>query len=194
MPYKKEPVRQAMCPVKRRTTLIFPRTSAIRPPSFTSFNSTTSITHVSGPQGGAPHEGHATCSGTCAPLVYVHTLWACCARRELFFFEKDVVHVVGTPPSPRSSKGFLNIHQLCLENSMVRPGWGATSNSGRELTRGCYALKQKYRLPCPPPPLLQYAIFLAPTYVPQSDQCDEAAISSIYVGVRSPPRPLYLAP
>ena len=35
---------------------------------------------------------------------------------------------------------------------MVRLGWGATGNSGRELTRGCYALKHKYYLPCSPTP------------------------------------------
>ena len=34
---------------------------------------------------------------------------------------------------------------------MVRPGWGTTCNSGHELTRGCYALEQKYHLPSPPP-------------------------------------------
>ena len=39
---------------------------------------------------------------------------------------------------------------------MARPRWGATGNSGRELTRGCYALKHKYRLPMPPPPVLQF--------------------------------------
>ena len=31
-------------------------------------------------------------------------------------------------------------------------------NSGRELARGCYALKHKYHLPCRPPPV---AIFFA---------------------------------
>ena len=39
---------------------------------------------------------------------------------------------------------------------MVRPGWGATGSSGRELTRGRYALKHKYHLPCPPPPCCNF--------------------------------------
>ena len=91
--------------------------------------------------------------------------------------------------SPCSSKGFRNIHQLCLENSIIRPEWGATSNSGRELTRGCYPFKQKYHLPCPPPPP-PVAIFFAPTSVPQSDQRDEAAISHHICRGLEPPRPL----
>ena len=37
----------------------------------------------------------------------------------------------------------------------------------------CYALQQKYHLPCPPP-LLQN--FFIPTYVPQNDQRDRAVI------------------
>ena len=36
----------------------------------------------------------------------------------------------------------------------VWPGWGATYTSGLELTRGHYALKQKYNLPLTPPPQL----------------------------------------
>ena len=40
----------------------------------------------------------------------------------------------------------------------------------------------------PPPPLV--AIFFAPTYVPQSDQCDEAAISHHICRGLEPPRPL----
>ena len=43
-----------------------------------------------------------------------------------------------------------------VKTSMVRRGWGATGIGGRELTRGCYALKHKYHLPavahcCAPP-------------------------------------------
>ena len=39
---------------------------------------------------------------------------------------------------------------------ILSPLLWTTSNSGRELTWGCYAVKQKYHLPCPPPPLLQF--------------------------------------
>ena len=54
------------------------------------------------------------------------------------------------PPSP--PKGFETYINSFFTTCMVRPGWGATGNSGRELTRGCCALKHKYHLPCPPPP------------------------------------------
>ena len=40
---------------------------------------------------------------------------------------------------------------LCLGIPKNAIRWGAASNSGREWTRGCYALKQKYHSPCPPP-------------------------------------------
>ena len=55
--------------------------------------------------------------------------------------------LLGTP------KAYIN---SILKKSMVRPGWGTIGNSGRELTRGCYALKQKYHLPYPPPPALKF--------------------------------------
>ena len=87
-----------------------------------------------------------------ATLVYGRTLWARSALRE-FFLEKDVVRVVQTaPPPPAPPKGVERYINSVLKTSMVRPRWGATRNSGRELTRECYALQQKYHLPCPPPP------------------------------------------
>ena len=110
-----------MCLAKRRTTLIVPRTSAIRPRSFASFNSTTSITHVSGPQGGAPHEGHVTRSCTrCTIVVCAHVVGTYCAERTSFFFLlKDVVHVVLTPSHSRAPpKGFKT-----YANSALKTAW-----------------------------------------------------------------------
>ena len=55
-----------------------------------------------------------------APLLYVRTLWARSARRDLFFFlEKDVVHVVQTPSPPRAPpKGFET-----YTNSALKTAW-----------------------------------------------------------------------
>ena len=93
------------------------------------------------------------------------------------------------PPQTRIVRNLFN-HPWWLENNMVRPWWGATSNGGWELTRGCYAFKQKYHLPSPPP----VAIFFAPTSVPQSDQRDEAAISSHICRGPDPPTPPLAGP
>ena len=49
------------------------------------------------------------------------------------------MHAYGTQPSL--------VKRLCDIYMMVWPGWGATNTSGRESTRGLYALKQKYHLP-----------------------------------------------
>ena len=88
--------------------------------------------------------GHSTCT-RCGHVV----------RGENFFFKKTYcARCKSFPPSPR--KGFETYINSFFTTCMVRPGWGATGNSGRELTRGCYALKHKYHLPCPPPPLLQF--------------------------------------
>ena len=68
---------------------------------------------------------------------------------------------------------------------MVRPVWGATSNSGRELTQGCYALKQKYHLPSPPP--LQFFLLLH-MYL-KVISAMRRPFQAIYVGVWSIPAP-----
>ena len=98
------------------------------------------------------------------PLVYVRSLWAHSARRECFF-GKGAVHAVQTAPPPVAPPtGFGTYISLALKTSMVRPGRGATSNSGRGLTPGCYALKQKYHLPPPPPPRLVSIFVLQHTF------------------------------
>ena len=69
------------------------------------------------------------------------------------FFCFDFVPFAGDPRECRGDETYMNAF---FTTCMVRPGWGATGNSGQELTRGCYAVKHKYHLPCPPPPLLQF--------------------------------------
>ena len=95
---------------------------------------------------------------------------ACCGlvvHGESAFFGKGVVHAVQTaPPPPAPPTGFGTYINSALKTSMVRPPWGATINSGRELTRGCYALKQTYHLPCLPPPCFKK---FSPTYMLRSD-------------------------
>ena len=83
-----------------------------------------------------------------------HSAYARCGHvvcGENFFFKEECSARVAPPPSP--PKGFETYINSVFKTSMVWLGWGATSNSGQELTRGCYALKQKYHLPCLPPPL-----------------------------------------
>ena len=84
--------------------------------------------------------------------VHARVVGTWCAQR-FFFLKKDVVHVlrIAPPPlaPPRVFKAYIN---SVLKTSMIWPGWGAIGNSGRELTQGCYALKQKYHVPCPLPP------------------------------------------
>ena len=89
-----------------------------------------------------------------------------------FFFLKNVVRLVPRPTPPAPPWGFETYINYVLKKGMFRPGWGATGKSGRELTRGCYALHQKYHLPCPPPCCKNFL----PTYMPQNDQHDEAVI------------------
>ena len=102
-----------------KTTLIVPWTSAITRPVFTSVISTISITHVWGPRGGAPHEGHAkfrrcACVG-CGHVVH---------RRSFFFFGKGVVRVVQTAPSPFARLAGFGVYiNSALKTSMVRPRW-----------------------------------------------------------------------
>ena len=67
-----------------------------------------------------------------------------------------------------------------------RPGWGASGNNGRELTLGCYALKHKYHLPCPPPPV---AIFFVHIHTAKMSIVMRGSFQAIYVGVRVPPSP-----
>ena len=88
--------------------------------------------------------GHSTCTH-CGHVV----------RGENFFLKK--MYCARCKPFPTSPpKGFETYINSFFTTCMVRPGWGATGNSGRELTRGCYALKHKYHLPCTPAPLLQF--------------------------------------
>ena len=84
------------------------------------------------------------------------------------------------PPPPLLLRFEAYINSM-VKTSMVRPGWGATSNSGRELTQGCYVLKQKSHLPSPP----QASKLLSP----QIDQRDEPVILYFIFGSRSPPPP-----
>ena len=88
--------------------------------------------------------------------------------------------------------GFGTYINSALKTSMVRPGWGATSISGREWTRGCYALKQKYHLPCPPPPPPCFKKF-SPTYMLRSDYRVEAVILCHVCQAMKPPPPPFLA-
>ena len=87
-------------------------TSAIRPPSAPPLPSPT----FRDPKEKHPTKGTQRIPAHDVPLVYVRTLWARRARRELFW-GKDVVHVVQTAPPPPtcSSNGFRNVHLLCLE-------------------------------------------------------------------------------
>ena len=62
------------------------------------------------------------------------------------------------------------------KTSMVRPGWGATGNSGPELTRGCYALKTQAPPTIPPPPVV--AKFLCQYTYHKNVQRDEGVILS----------------
>ena len=55
------------------------------------------------------------------------------------------------------------------------------------LCLGCYALKQKYHLPCPPP---RVVIFFCSYICTSSDQRDEATISRHVFRGLEPPRPL----
>ena len=105
-----------------------------------------------------PEEEHPTKG---ARRVPAHDVPLKCARgghalhgESFFFFAKGVVRVVQTAPPPLSPPmGFGTYNNCALKTSMIRPAWGPTSNSGRELTPGYYALEQKYHLPCPPSPL-----------------------------------------
>ena len=78
-------------------------------------------------------------------------------RGENFFLKKNVLRALQTLPPPSPPKGFETYMYSFFTTCMVRLSWGAIGNSGRELTRGFYALKHKYHLPCSPP----VAIFFA---------------------------------
>ena len=80
-----------------------------------------------------------------------------------FFFLKKTYCARCKPFPPSPPKGFKTYINSFFTACIVWRGWSATGSSGRELTRGCYALKHKYHLPSPPP-LLQF--FLS-TYIPQ---------------------------
>ena len=174
-PQTSKPVRQAMCPVMTRTTLIVPWASTIRR-SFHYHPQLHHFDHVLRPRGGRPHEGHATRSCTqCATGLCLHSRHV--VRNENFFFlAKDVVRGLRRepPPPPCSSKGF---------EAYIKSVRGATGNRGQELTRGCCALRQS-----PPPPCFE--ISFTPTELLQNDHRDEAVIlSQICWGPGPPPPP-----
>ena len=118
--------------------------------------------------------GHSACP-RCGHVV----------RREEFFKKKKVVRVLQPPPPPKGFETYIN---SIFKTSMARPRWGPTSNNGRELTWRCYALKQKYHLPCPPPPCCK---FFVPTYIPQSEARCGGHFKPYMLGSGCPP-PLQL--
>ena len=91
-------------------------------------------------------------------LVCGHSAYALCGHvvRGENFFLKKMYCTRCKPFRPSPPKGFETYINSFFTTCMVRPAWGATGNTGRELTRGCYALKHKYRVPCPPPPCCNF--------------------------------------
>ena len=88
------------------------------------------------------------------------------------------------PPPPPPPKGFETHMNSSFTTSIVRPGWGATGNSSRELTWGCYALKHKYHLPSPPPPCCNF--FCQHTYHKNVQRDEGVILSHICWGAGAP--------
>ena len=98
--------------------MIVPQINAIRPLSLPLLTRPLPSPMFRDPKEEHPMKGTPRVRVQDAPLPHVRTLCARSARRELFF-EKDVVHMVQTPPTPRAPPKGLETYI----NSALRTAW-----------------------------------------------------------------------